>query len=188
MIIITLSQVLCTRLVWPPHRGDNGWLVVDVIALLVIIWFIIFKRPSWWHELQVIWSRLWSKNSKMTIFSFNVLMFLCPLFSLNCLIIQWVKTWHHPLCRQNRRKAFFSLETFCCQSHPPMWGVFNLMFLAYAWWCYDTTSNELWTLDYDNIPLQKVQFLPIAFNGDILSKLPHIHLNVHKTFPNARHG
>jgi hypothetical protein len=28
------------------------------------------------------------------------------------------------------------------------------------------TLNELQTLDYDNIPLQKVQFLSIAFNGD----------------------
>ncbi len=41
------------------------------------------------------------------------------------------------------------------------------------------TSNELWTLDYEKIFLQKVQFLLIAFNGDILFELPPIHSNVH---------
>ncbi len=41
------------------------------------------------------------------------------------------------------------------------------------------TSNKLWTLDYDNIPLQKVQFLLIAFNGDILFELSPMHSNVH---------
>jgi len=37
------------------------------------------------------------------------------------------------------------------------------------------TSNELWTLDYDNIPLRKVQFWLIIFNGDVLFELPPIH-------------
>jgi hypothetical protein len=37
------------------------------------------------------------------------------------------------------------------------------------------TSNELQTLDYDNILLRKVQFLPIIFYGDILFKLSPIH-------------
>jgi hypothetical protein len=41
------------------------------------------------------------------------------------------------------------------------------------------TSNKLWTLDYDNIPLQKVQFLFITFNGDVLFKLLPIHSNAH---------
>jgi len=41
------------------------------------------------------------------------------------------------------------------------------------------TFNELWTLDYDNIPLWKVQLLPIVFDGDFLFELPPIHLNVH---------
>ncbi len=41
------------------------------------------------------------------------------------------------------------------------------------------TSNELWTLDYDNILLQKVQFLLITFDGDILFELSPIHSNVH---------
>jgi hypothetical protein len=39
------------------------------------------------------------------------------------------------------------------------------------------TSNKLWTLDYDKIPLLKVQFLPITFNGDVLFEFPPIHLN-----------
>jgi hypothetical protein len=33
------------------------------------------------------------------------------------------------------------------------------------------TLNKLWNLDYENIPLQKIQFLPIAFNGDVLFEL-----------------
>jgi len=41
------------------------------------------------------------------------------------------------------------------------------------------TSNELKTLDYDNIFLQKVQFLPIIFDGGILFKLPPIHSNAY---------
>ncbi len=41
------------------------------------------------------------------------------------------------------------------------------------------TSNELKTLDYDNIFLRKVQFLPIIFDGDILFKLPPIHSNAY---------
>jgi hypothetical protein len=34
------------------------------------------------------------------------------------------------------------------------------------------TSNKLQNLDYDKIPFQKVQFLSITFNGDVLFKLP----------------
>jgi hypothetical protein len=90
---------------------------------------------TWWHEPQVLWLKLWSKNSKLMILSFNVLMFLRPLFSLNCLVPWWVKTWHNLLHQQNRWKAFFSLETFCRQNHPPMWGVFSLVFLAHTRWC-----------------------------------------------------
>jgi hypothetical protein len=44
MILITLSQVLCTRFLQPPCKGDNGRLVVVVIALLVIAWFIILRN------------------------------------------------------------------------------------------------------------------------------------------------
>jgi hypothetical protein len=40
------------------------------------------------------------------------------------------------------------------------------------------TSNELHTLDYDNIPLQKIQLLPIIFDGDMFELLP-IHSNAH---------
>jgi hypothetical protein len=41
------------------------------------------------------------------------------------------------------------------------------------------TYNELRTLDYDKILLQKVQFLLITFDGDVLFELPPIYLNVH---------
>jgi hypothetical protein len=41
------------------------------------------------------------------------------------------------------------------------------------------TSNELQTLDYDKIPLQKVQFLLIAFDGNILFELPLILSTTH---------
>ncbi len=46
MILITLSQVLCTIFLQPPHKGDSGWLVVAFIASLVIVWLIIIKKPS----------------------------------------------------------------------------------------------------------------------------------------------
>jgi hypothetical protein len=36
-------------------------------------------------------------------------------------------------------------------------------------------------LDYDKIPLQKVQFLPIDFNGDVLFELSLLLSIVHKT-------
>ncbi len=95
MILITLSQVLHTIFLWPPRRGNNVLLVMVVIGLLVIAWFIILRKPSLHQELQVLWSRLWSKNSKLMTFSFNVMMFLRSLFSLNCLIPLRVRTWHH---------------------------------------------------------------------------------------------
>jgi hypothetical protein len=41
------------------------------------------------------------------------------------------------------------------------------------------TSNELQNLDYDKIFIQKVQFLSIVFDGDVLFKLPLL-------FPNAQ--
>jgi hypothetical protein len=41
------------------------------------------------------------------------------------------------------------------------------------------TSNELRNLDYDKIPLEKIQFLLIAFNGEILFKLSLMFLIVH---------
>jgi len=45
MILITLSQVLHTKFLRPPCKGDNGWLVAAVIALLVVAWLIVFKKP-----------------------------------------------------------------------------------------------------------------------------------------------
>jgi hypothetical protein len=41
------------------------------------------------------------------------------------------------------------------------------------------TSNELRNLDYDKILLEKVQFLSIAFNGDVLFKLSLMFSIVH---------
>ncbi len=42
------------------------------------------------------------------------------------------------------------------------------------------TSNELQNLDYNKIPLQKVQLLLIAFDGDFLFKLPPVLSIAHK--------
>lgn len=50
------------------------------------------------------------------------------------------------------------------------------------------TSNKLHNLDYDKIPLQKVQFLPIGFDGDVLFELPSMFSNSSQVFANARHG
>ncbi len=58
MILITSSQVISTKFLWPLRKGDNGWLVVAIIALLVIAWLIILRKPSLWKEPQVLWSRL----------------------------------------------------------------------------------------------------------------------------------
>jgi hypothetical protein len=41
-------------------------------------------------------------------------------------------------------------------------------------------SNELQTLDYSMIPFQKVQFLSITFNGNVLFKLPPVLLIAHR--------
>ncbi len=137
MILITLFQVLCSRFLWPPCKGDNGWLVMVVIALLVMIaWLIIFRKPSLRQELQVMWSRLWSKNSKLMTFPFNILMFLHLLHSLNCWIPFWVRTWHPFLHWRNCRKAFFSLMPLCRQRHPPLCGVLSLLSFTYTQWCY----------------------------------------------------
>ncbi len=46
------------------------------------------------------------------------------------------------------------------------------------------TSNKLRTLDYDKNPLQKVQFLPIAFYGDIL--FYHRCFQLLTTFPKCK--
>ncbi len=83
------------------------------------------------------------------ILSFNVLMLLHLLFSLNCLIPRQVRTWHHLLHRWKHQNVFFNLEIICQQSHPPMWGVFSLLFLTYAWSCYHDkppTSCGLWIM------------------------------------------
>jgi len=58
MILITLFQVLHTKFLRPPHKGDNGWLAMVAIALLVITWLIIIRKPSLWQESLVMWSRL----------------------------------------------------------------------------------------------------------------------------------
>ncbi len=118
MILITLSQVLYTRFLCP-RKGDNGWLVVAIIALLVIVWLIIIKKPSLWQHPHVLWLRLWSKNPKLMMFSFDILMFLHLLFSLNCLIPPQAKTWHPFLCWEHYQKIIFSLMHLCYQSHPP---------------------------------------------------------------------
>jgi hypothetical protein len=41
------------------------------------------------------------------------------------------------------------------------------------------SSNELWNLDYDKIPIQKIQFLSTIFDGDVLFELPPLLLNAH---------
>jgi hypothetical protein len=50
------------------------------------------------------------------------------------------------------------------------------------------TSNKLQNLDYDKTPLQKVQFLLIGFDGDVLFELPPMLSNFFQVFANARHG
>jgi hypothetical protein len=42
------------------------------------------------------------------------------------------------------------------------------------------TSNKLRNLDYDKIPLQKVQLLPIVFDGDVLFEFSSIFLTIHR--------
>jgi hypothetical protein len=42
------------------------------------------------------------------------------------------------------------------------------------------TFDKLQNLDYNKIPLQKVHFLPIAFDGDVFFKLPLVFLIVHR--------
>jgi len=99
--------------------------------------------------LQVLWSRLWNKNLKVTTFSLNVMMFLHLLFSLNCLIPLQVTTWHPFLCWWNCQKSFFNLMPLCCHNHPPLWGIFSLLSLAYMWWCYQDKpqmSCGLWII------------------------------------------
>ncbi len=44
MILITWSWIQCTRFLWPPLKGNNGWLVVGVIVLLVIVLFITYQE------------------------------------------------------------------------------------------------------------------------------------------------
>ncbi len=46
MIQITWFQVHCTKILRPPLKGDNGWLVVVVIALLVVVWLITPRIAS----------------------------------------------------------------------------------------------------------------------------------------------
>jgi hypothetical protein len=41
-------------------------------------------------------------------------------------------------------------------------------------------SNKLQNLDYNNIPFQKVQFLPIAFDGDVIFELPPMLSTIHR--------
>jgi hypothetical protein len=48
MIRIILFQVICTRFLQPFCKGDNGWLAMVVITLLVIAWLIIIKKQSLW--------------------------------------------------------------------------------------------------------------------------------------------
>jgi len=42
------------------------------------------------------------------------------------------------------------------------------------------SSNELWNLDYDKIVFQKIQFLPITFDGDVMFKLLPIFSTIHR--------
>jgi hypothetical protein len=113
------------------------------------------------------------------IFSLNLLMHFRLLLSLNCLIPPHVRTWHHFLHQQNHQNVLFSLEPFCHQSHPPLGSIQYVVSYLRAMVLLGQTSNEVWTLDYDNIPLWKVQFLSIIFYGDVLFELLPIHSNIH---------
>jgi hypothetical protein len=65
-------------------------------------------------------------------------------------------------------------------SHLLAWlVVFSLCFLPSCYVFHGHTSNELWNFDYNKIPLQKVQFLSIAFDGDFLFNLPPMLLTIH---------
>jgi hypothetical protein len=59
---ITWFQICYTRFLWP-FKGANGWLVMVIIALLVIVWFTTLKTPFWSQVLQVILSRLWRRST-----------------------------------------------------------------------------------------------------------------------------
>ncbi len=76
-------------------------------------------------------------------------------------------------------KLIFQSGTFLLSKpSTPMGSIQSIVFCLCVMVLLGQTSNELRTLDYDNILLQKVQFLLIAFDGDVLFKLPPIHLNV----------
>jgi hypothetical protein len=68
-------------------------------------------------------------------FKVDVLMLLYLLFSLNYVIPPQVRTWHPFFHCRNCQKTLFNLMPLCHQSCPPLWGVFNLLSLVYAWWC-----------------------------------------------------
>jgi len=42
---IVSNSLYC--ILWPPQKGNNGWLVVVIITLLMIAWLIIIRKPFW---------------------------------------------------------------------------------------------------------------------------------------------
>jgi len=44
MILIIWSWIQCTKFLWPPLKVNNGWLVVGIIVLLVIVLFITYQE------------------------------------------------------------------------------------------------------------------------------------------------
>jgi hypothetical protein len=74
-------------------------------------------------------------------------------------------------------KGIFQFDaSLSLEPSTPMGSIKFVVFYLHAMVLPGQTLNDLWTLDYDKIFLQKVQFLPIAFNGDVLFELLPIFL------------
>ncbi len=81
--------------------------------------------------------------------SLNVQTFLHLLFSLNCLILPQVTTWQPLLYWQNHQNRFLNWLPNYHHNLPTLWVVFNVLFLAFVWWCYLDillTSCKIWIM------------------------------------------
>lgn len=66
------------------------------------------------------------------------------------------------------------------QPFNPMGNIQFVVFCLHAMALLGLTSNKLWNLDYDKIPLQKVQFLSTTFDGDALFELVLVFIITYK--------
>ncbi len=157
MILITLSQVFYTRFLWPLRRGDNGWLVncghYHIVGdrLVHNSQETILTVGTAWSMVKTMKQELEVDDTLPQCSDILVSSFFIELFDSSA-----SEDLTPPPSSTKLSKGIFLIwSLFVIRDIHPCGSIQSIVSYLCTMVLQGQTSNELWTLDYDNILVQK---------------------------------